>query len=261
MGAADFAELVRIPNVKEAFATATDNAAHDHGHGGYSGTIAEKSGYAIIDQTVRTTRAAYAFAQELIDDYERDDAVTAIVQDKWGPAAAIPVCLTAPELERTIKAKVDVDPGRQYHREGLVSILQAEGLVKDGETVDRVTATFDDRTRIQACRTEGKVVTRYFYAGQRGWMNTRGAEKGDAGNWITGFATMAEWRKDAQERAKVHGGRYECIGIARRFDAEPLDVVEAAITKRAATIEATLVRPGKGAISIDGWLFFGFASC
>lgn len=261
MGATDFIELGQAPTAEEAFRQAVNSAAHEYGHGGYTGSIAEKSDFKVIDHTVRCQRAAYAFASSLLGDFEDESPVIELVQSKWGPAAAIPVSF-APELERAIKVRVDVSPERQYYRKDLVKVLAAEGLVRENETIDHVGATFEDRTRVQARRTEGKVVTRYFYAGQGGWMNTGSVEKGDAGNWITGFATMAEWRKDAQERAKVHGGRYECIGITRRFDAEPLDVVEAVITKRTATIEATLVRPSeKDKLSIDGWLFFGYASC
>ncbi len=72
-------------DVQVAFRDAVDEAAWEHGHGGYSGTIAEKDGYVIITRGPVSRDEAERLARDL---YERDDPRIA---DKWGPAGAIPV--------------------------------------------------------------------------------------------------------------------------------------------------------------------------
>ena len=49
MGATNFIDKVSAPTVKDAFHHAVEEALHWHGHGGYTGTIAEKPGYIVFD--------------------------------------------------------------------------------------------------------------------------------------------------------------------------------------------------------------------
>ncbi len=49
MGATNFMDRRTAPTVKEAFYEAVQQALYDHGHSGYSGTIAEKPGYVVFD--------------------------------------------------------------------------------------------------------------------------------------------------------------------------------------------------------------------
>ena len=69
---------------EEAFQKACSDAAYEHGHGGYSGTIAEKHSWVGIDK-VKTLREAKLMADTMI---EEDDPR---VSDKWGPAGMIEV--------------------------------------------------------------------------------------------------------------------------------------------------------------------------
>jgi len=59
MGATDFSTKSSGATAREAFKLARDDAAYEHGHGGYSGTIAEKSGFEMIaaleGETIRET--------------------------------------------------------------------------------------------------------------------------------------------------------------------------------------------------------------
>lgn len=74
------------PNAREAFDHATQEAAYEHGHGGYTGTIAEKRGRGfIMIATVDTRDEAREMANKLID---RSDPR---IDDKWGPAGCIEV--------------------------------------------------------------------------------------------------------------------------------------------------------------------------
>lgn len=51
MGAANFISTIQIPKEtsdSDAFLIAKDAAAHENGHGGYTGTLAEKHSYVMI---------------------------------------------------------------------------------------------------------------------------------------------------------------------------------------------------------------------
>jgi hypothetical protein len=78
-------------DVRAAFDDAVREAEWEHGHGGYSGTIAEKRDYVIITGRPVSRDEATRLADDLV---ERDDPRVA---DKWGPAGAIPITrATAP---------------------------------------------------------------------------------------------------------------------------------------------------------------------
>jgi hypothetical protein len=81
MGSIDFCTRVKNRSAKRAFNEAVKNAKHNYGHGGYTGTIAEKSDFVIIKVPADTTVRDYI--NKLFDD---DDSPIA---DKWGPAGAI----------------------------------------------------------------------------------------------------------------------------------------------------------------------------
>lgn len=85
MGAETFTNLIAGTDVQDAFVRGTEEAAHEHGHGGYTGSLAEKGEYTIITHTPLVEVEAYALASRLID------ANDPRIDDKWGPAGAIPV--------------------------------------------------------------------------------------------------------------------------------------------------------------------------
>lgn len=80
MGATTFFTRAIGPTPREAFRAAVDNALYEHGRG-YTGTIAEKDSFVMID--VPEGADPVAFAQALID--EGDERV----DDKWGPAGCV----------------------------------------------------------------------------------------------------------------------------------------------------------------------------
>ena len=83
MGANNFGTISNGATAKEAFAAAVSNAQYDHGHSGYTGTIAEKGSFTVI--TVPEGKGPVAFANELMD---ADDPR---IEDKWGPAGCVKV--------------------------------------------------------------------------------------------------------------------------------------------------------------------------
>lgn len=84
MGAETFVTTSLEPDPNRAFHELVEEAAYEYGHGGYTGTIAEKSEYVIIQRQVISQRGAEALADQLIQDADPR------IDDKWGPAGAIP---------------------------------------------------------------------------------------------------------------------------------------------------------------------------
>ena len=85
MGATTFTDYQSGETVEDCFKNAVENALHWHGHGGYTGTIAEKNAYRVISDKGMPYRNALALAKGMTADC--DDRI----DDKWGPAGAIRV--------------------------------------------------------------------------------------------------------------------------------------------------------------------------
>jgi hypothetical protein len=84
MGASLFFTSASGSSAKEAFRDAVRNAAYESGHGGYTGTIAEKNEFVLCSLTVYSSfDEAYDFASQLIDNDDKR------VSDKWGPAGCV----------------------------------------------------------------------------------------------------------------------------------------------------------------------------
>lgn len=98
MGAAPFFTLGTGADVDVAFGNALADARFEHGHLPYTGTIAEKDGWVILNPVSQLETNAYRQAETLID-------VDVRVGDKYGPAGALAVVfnprtttLTVPEF-------------------------------------------------------------------------------------------------------------------------------------------------------------------
>jgi hypothetical protein len=81
MGAQEFMDVGRGKTAAAAFKQARDQALYDHGHAGYSGTLAEKHDFTEIEVPDGHDPARYA--TELM---EQDDSRIA---DKWGAAGCV----------------------------------------------------------------------------------------------------------------------------------------------------------------------------
>ena len=81
MGACDFSSIGKGKTAQEAFSDARSEAQWEHGHGGYTGTIAEKYDFVVIDVPEGYTPTQYA-SKLMEDDDER-------ISDKWGPAGCV----------------------------------------------------------------------------------------------------------------------------------------------------------------------------
>lgn len=83
MGAQTYESTKQGKNAQDAFNKAVESAQWDYGHAGYTGSIAEKNSFVMIE--LPEGREAYEYARELIR--EGDDRI----DDKWGPSGCIKI--------------------------------------------------------------------------------------------------------------------------------------------------------------------------
>lgn len=83
MGADTFEErVVGFPTAQQAFNSVVKEARYLYGHGGYTGTIAEKDSFIMIDVPVGEDPIKYA-------DSLMEGGVAHKCHDKWGPACCV----------------------------------------------------------------------------------------------------------------------------------------------------------------------------
>lgn len=90
MGANTFYAEAEGATAQDAFSKAVDDAAFEYGHGGYTGTIAEKDTFTMIEvpasykpDALTLFYRACSYAVDLLEERDRR------VDDKWGPAGCI----------------------------------------------------------------------------------------------------------------------------------------------------------------------------
>ena len=81
MGAQEFYNSAKGKTAKEAFAVALDQALYDFGHAGYTGTLAEKNSFVMIEVPEGQDPAGYAEDLMQEDDYR--------IADKFGDAGCV----------------------------------------------------------------------------------------------------------------------------------------------------------------------------
>lgn len=102
MGACNFETIAIGKNPRDAFNRAVSQAQWEHGHGGYTGTIAEKIDFVVIPLPKRT--APFDLANRMMDVGDSR------INDKWGPAG----CIEIPRHHSKIR-KVELRRGeREY---------------------------------------------------------------------------------------------------------------------------------------------------
>lgn len=81
MGAEAFLTTARGKSAREAFKIAQEDAMYERGYEGYTGTIAEKHGFKMVNVPKGVDPIEYA--EELLDEDHQ------LVADKYGPACCI----------------------------------------------------------------------------------------------------------------------------------------------------------------------------
>lgn len=96
MGASDFfvqAKRKDYKTVQEAFTACVEDARYEYGHGGYTGTIAEKSSFKRITSQVikKASETEDPVTWENVDAIASDILDMDPYSDKWGPCWVIEV--------------------------------------------------------------------------------------------------------------------------------------------------------------------------
>lgn len=89
MGATPFMTKAKGKTAAEAFKAAVDEALHDYGHRGYTGTIAEKkiSGFVELEVPEAWAMLPERFARMKMQEERPQEEGS--WGDKWGPAACV----------------------------------------------------------------------------------------------------------------------------------------------------------------------------
>jgi len=83
MGASDFTVKAKGTNALMAFEIAVEEARYEYGHGGYSGSVAEKGEFKMVGIKPSET------PDQAVDRCMSDD--DHFCQEKWGPAGCVSV--------------------------------------------------------------------------------------------------------------------------------------------------------------------------
>ncbi len=83
MGATVFYTTARGKTAQEAFDRARDNAEDEHGTSGYTGTIAEKESFKLVELSDEVMNNRALFMLKI------DELVQTKFNNKWGPAGAV----------------------------------------------------------------------------------------------------------------------------------------------------------------------------
>lgn len=141
MGGTTFEHYSWGKTPREAFDAAVEEAAHDHGHGGYTGTIAEKASFVEIPLPDKWKKDPEGYADFLIED---DDAR---ISAKWGPAGCI-VVASEDVMEdipyATTQERYDQKGARKW--ETFFSVNINEGVMTAQQ---RVVQTFTSQTEAE----------------------------------------------------------------------------------------------------------------
>jgi hypothetical protein len=121
-GGSDFTVFVKGHDAQRAFKQAVDDARHERGHGGYSGSIAEKGSFKLRSSKPMSMSEAQHFVDQDIED-----------NDKWGPAFAVPISETKVKKEGELTLKVKAR-SRQTATEEAIKTLNAK--TKPGVVVE-----------------------------------------------------------------------------------------------------------------------------
>lgn len=250
MGASEFLTDHEGGDVNEAFDQAYRQAKWEHGHGGYTGSLAEKDSFIIVDQKPRSYDQAIAYANELIR------AGDPRINDKWGPAGALPYWdATASEtatktVNITITDKEIPNPADTWG--GAISHINKKIQEQYGDKHSTIDVRIIEGPRnvkaaVQSASTKGKTKKCYVVAGRE-------------------FDTMAQARAhmDKALRIAAQEGRaismqVQCVQV--REDGSPLATGAVKIKRAEYVVELSTTEVSNDFDRApDGWVFFGWAS-
>lgn len=233
-GASDFVVYSAGKDAKAAFREAVADARHESGHGGYSGTIAEKSSFILRSSTPMTRNQARAFIDK---DIERND--------KHDPAFAVPII----DEQVVDQTEVTVTVSAKSHAEASKLAVEAITLSggKGAVTVDIKGSprklSEGGKPKVSLDRTQAKTYYQYGASGA-GWSQRpdRKAVLEAGANWL------AEPHNRVGERVALM--KVEVFG----------HLVKEAEASQLPTWEVTGLRKDVTLGEVKGYMFYGSAA-
>jgi hypothetical protein len=238
-GASEFEDYINNPQPNQAFDRARDDARHESGSGGYSGTIAEKSSFKIRQLEPMTREQARKFIEQ---DIEKND--------KYGPAFAVAIgeATKAKEQKATIRvAAVGESHARTAAEQQLTEKFAEPGshvivktlkttLVKEGKLPDM---------KIEKGGSEG------FYFTGPGMAQTSNPKVVESH-----AAAIAEFKQHVQH-FKPHEG--DLFRIVKFKTTDTITIGDLTKSLHLYEVECMLTFE-KPSNKIIGWIFYGLAS-
>ncbi len=236
-GAQEFSVYIKGTDPKRAFREAVEDARHERGHGGYSGTIAEKSDFKILSREPMSLNVARSFVDKHMDD-----------ADKWGPALAVPIADAAPG--KPLKRGLVIEARDEYEARR-AAIQQAEALAQIQLRGAAVTVKILGAKQLQQPGSSRSTPQTVPKASKFFWDRDKRPPSGRE------YAT----KKDALDAYKALSPAQLPDGeIWTLMEKRPVMIfkVEGGLAQRwEVEVEIT---PEAAAGPIKGWLFFGLAS-
>ncbi len=255
MGAFSFENTVMNPDVRKAFDHAHSEAQYQRGHGGYSGTIAEKPGYHILSRTPLAGDELADFIQKRTGD-----------NDKWGPAFAVPLANVTKGKTTTKTVTVRAKSESEAREAAAAKIRKSrKGDVRVGIT--KITRTGSSHSnKMRRKKHGGKVKVQWAWSDRQPLHDT----PLDAAKAAEEYLATSARNLDAKG-IEVHYTEYRVFpvvtlvgndGTTRSYNKEPVAyTVTIGRNDKTATWEVTAeVQPIKVERTIAGWVFFGYAS-
>ena len=185
------------------------------------------------------------------------------MQDKWGPAGAIPVAIpregeeNGPTQERKTVTVTVTNPQGSVMEAVLAAAKAKARLTTNQKIRSAQVRSAEVKTKAVAVAPKAKNVTRFIVSDT------------EHSTWETGFDTQAEARAHAVATAATPAGMrlydlqpktFHITSVTRRETGEALVSVEQKVTKVTAEVEIWISTTPPVPNRVDGWLFFGYAS-
>ena len=235
MGSAGVVQMIKGSNARTAFDTAYEQARYESGSGGYTGTMAESSGYFLVPGTYLEWEADQKAHQMLNTNEVR----------KWGPTGLLPV--VDPVSPRTIELVVDVTGTENWPARNAAVQAAVTAKLRTGERIAGLTfVEGEKKTKVVTTTTAGTTKTVYAVKGQQ---------------FIEYFSTMAKAKARAKEVLDSPRGWEAQLKITKvtvRESGEPLVVMKKVVTRETVKVTATV---GKvSTIAATKWIAVGWYS-
>jgi len=246
-GAAEFSHFVKGTDPGKLFRELVDHARHESGHGGYSGTIAEKPGFKIRSRTPMSMAAARNFVDKDIDK-----------NDKWDDAFAVPISESKDLGSQDIEIVVEASSEQEATQLAQSPDTALKGKAKPG--VD-----YSIRLMGPAVKVSEAGLPEYAEADRpeglpENWFRVRMMSNRQVSVTHQQPLTSKPGAKAEMKRAMANGHVGDVFWVEKVATLAPSYKITALAQKKAkwkVSLKVTAVKPGT---LIVGWMFYGWAS-